>query len=240
VRPRRRWAILAMLLPITLAALAATGCDWFPGRPLPSQRPIRPSQISSFAVLYGQNCAGCHGADGRFGASLPINNPLYLSLIDDTHLRQAVSQGVPGTAMPAFAQTAGGDLTDAQIAIVVQGVRRQWSGANSASLPSYAASGPGDSEQGQRDFQTYCESCHGPDGKGGKDGAVASAAFLALVSDQYLRTLIIAGRPDLGHPDFRSYGSRPLTDAEVNDLVAWLAAQRRHWDSGPKTASNQG
>ncbi len=53
-------------------------------------------------------------------------------------------------------------------------------------------------------------------------------AYLALVSDQALRTLIIAGRPDLGHPDWRSYvPGRPLSAQQVSDLVAWLAAKRQ-------------
>ena len=48
-----------------------------------------------------------------------------------------------------------------------------------------------------------------------------------LVSDQHLRTVIIIGMPHLGMPDWRSH-SKPLSDADVTDIVAWLAAQRQH------------
>ena len=59
-------------------------------------------------------------------------------------------------------------------------------------------------------------------------GAVTDRSFLALYNDQSLRTLIIAGRPDLGHPGWHDYpGKAPLASAQVSDLVAWLAAQRQ-------------
>ena len=42
-----------------------------------------------------------------------------------------------------------------------------------------------------------------------------------------IRTTVIAGRPDLGHPDWRGYvPGHPLTDSDVSDVTAWLLAQR--------------
>ena len=63
-----------------------------------------------------------------------------------------------------------------------------------------------------------------PDGRGAR--TIADSSYLALVTDQHLRTVIIVGMPNLGMPDWRSH-RKPLTDADVGDLVAWLAAQRR-------------
>jgi hypothetical protein len=37
--------------------------------------------------------------------------------------------------------------------------------------------------------------------------------------------VIIGGMPNLGMPDWRSH-SKPLTDSDVGDVVAWLAARR--------------
>jgi hypothetical protein len=52
-------------------------------------------------------------------------------------------------------------------------------------------------------------------------------SFLALISDQQLRTIVIAGRPELGAPDWRGdVVGRPLSAQEVSDVVAWLASQR--------------
>jgi cytochrome c oxidase cbb3-type subunit III len=47
------------------------------------------------------------------------------------------------------------------------------------------------------------------------------------VSPQHLRTTIIAGRSDLGMPDWRGNGGSPLTPQQVADVVAWLVAQRQ-------------
>ena len=51
-------------------------------------------------------------------------------------------------------------------------------------------------------------------------------AYLALVSDQYLRSTIIAGRPGDRMPDWRSYTPQPLTDQQITDVVAWLTSKR--------------
>jgi hypothetical protein len=59
-------------------------------------------------------------------------------------------------------------------------------------------------------------------------GSIVDPSFLALVSDQSLRTTVIAGRPDLGKPDWREVvpGHR-LTPQQISDLVAWLAGHRQ-------------
>jgi len=52
-------------------------------------------------------------------------------------------------------------------------------------------------------------------------------SYLALVSDQHLRTLTITGMPALGAPDWRgNVPGKTMSDADVTDVVAWLAAQR--------------
>jgi cytochrome c oxidase cbb3-type subunit 3/ubiquinol-cytochrome c reductase cytochrome c subunit len=57
---------------------------------------------------------------------------------------------------------------------------------------------------------------------------VVDPSYLALVSDQGLRTTVIAGRPDLGMPDWRGYVTgQPLAPQQISDVTAWLAAQRR-------------
>jgi len=50
---------------------------------------------------------------------------------------------------------------------------------------------------------------------------------LALINEQTVRTTIVAGRPDLGEPDWRNHiPGRAMTDDEVTDVSAWLMAQR--------------
>jgi cytochrome c oxidase cbb3-type subunit III len=192
-----------------------------------------------FTELYGQFCTGCHGTDGRLGAARPLNDPIYLALVPMERLRLIIAQGVRGTAMPGFAQAAGGPLTEAQVDALIHELLKRWSHPlppPDVSLPPYTVGAKvandslaGDPEQGLRVYAEACASCHGADGKGGaKGGSVVDAAYLALVSDQALRTAVIAGRTDLGMPDWRSdIPGQPLTAQQIADVVAWLVSQRQ-------------
>src|SRR5258708_9512732 len=109
-----------------------------------------PDQITDFTALYGNNCAGCHGRDGRNEAANPLNDPVYLAVIGKQTLRDVIANGVPRTAMPAFAQNAGGALTDQQIAILADQIDERWSRPQafaSGALPSYSGD-PGDPKRG--------------------------------------------------------------------------------------------
>jgi cytochrome c oxidase cbb3-type subunit 3 len=223
-----------------LAGLAVGGCDALPGKPRPADREPMASQAMSFITLYGDNCAACHGADGRLGASRPLSDPLYLALVPRSRLRSVIADGVPGTLQPAFAQSSGGTLTDAQIDVLANGLLERWGGAQplkSADIPPYAAP-PGNAARGKAVYAVACASCHGADGKLGRNGgAIADASYLSLVSDQYLRTTVIAGRIDLGMPDWRNYTpGQPLTTGQISDVVAWLIAQRRPVPGRPHSA----
>lgn len=213
-----------------VAAFNVSGCR-LPGRPEPGPEVPRPDQILSFDQLYARNCAGCHGADGQNGAAVSLANPEYQALIDDASLRDIIAKGEKGTLMPAFGpQVAGGGLTDAQIDVLVHGMRQRWGKPNvfgGMTPPAYRATQAGDAGQGQAVYSAACARCHGASAQQpGAAGSVLDGSFLALVNDQTLRTIIIAGRPDLGHPDWRNdIPGRPLTDAEVTNLTAWLLSQ---------------
>jgi cytochrome c oxidase cbb3-type subunit 3 len=212
---------------ILVAGLAACGS---PGRRAAETPVIRPSEVTDFRVLYGQNCSGCHGIDGQGALAVAIGSPVYLTIADNATIRRVIGQGRPGTAMPAFGQTAGGLLTDTQVDVLVRGMRERWArpGAlGSDKPPAYAESQPGDTARGHDVFTTFCSSCHGSDGRGGRAGSIVETSYLALVSDQHLRTLTITGMPALGAPDWRgNVPGKPMSDADVTDVVAWLAAQR--------------
>jgi mono/diheme cytochrome c family protein len=223
---------------IALALLGMAGCDAMPGRPRQNDRAVLPSEVTAFTALYGQHCAGCHGAAGRLGAARPLNDPIYLALVPPKRLSQIIAQGVPGTAMPAFAASAGGALTEVQIGALSGDMLRHWgqpSAVKDLELPPYDATeavaegvSPGDPERGREVYAVACARCHGADGRGGRQGgSVVDAAYLALVSDQALRTAVIAGRTDLGMPDWRDDApGQPLTPQQIADVVAWLASHR--------------
>jgi cytochrome c oxidase cbb3-type subunit 3 len=145
--------------------------------------------------------------------------------------------------MPAFAQSSGGMLTDKQIDVITNQIRSRWSRRgilDAANPPSYAAKSPGNNLRGALAYKTYCESCHGPDGRGGPKGsAITDDSFLALVSDQGLRTIVIVGRAELGAPDWRGdLPGKPMSEQEVTDVVAWLASRRVQNPGQPYSVSN--
>ena len=238
---RRRVTPCGLALAAMALAILVAGCSGAPspqGRPSEADVPVRPEGVLVFDTLYQQNCAGCHGADGRLGAALSLNNPVYLAIAPDSALRRVVAFGVRGTSMPAFALSAGGTLTDQQIDTLVAGMRARWGRPDAlagATAPPYAASGSGNAERGAQSYATFCASCHGPDGTGGKRGhSVVDDSYLALVSDQGLRTAVIVGRPELGMPDWREYvKGQPMTDQEITDVVAWMAARREQFPGAP-------
>ena len=211
--------------------LFLSGCHWR-GRPQPDDVVPRPEAVMSFDKLYGQNCAGCHGVDGQNGAATNLANPVYQALVDDATLRDVITNGEKGTLMPAFGASAGGGLTDAQVNAIVSGMRARWSKGDvlaGQNAPPYKATQDGNVDDGKRVYGMACARCHGSANgqKAGTAGSLVDGSFLALVNPQMIRTTVIAGRPDLGHPDWRGYvQGHPLTDSDVNDVTAWLMAQR--------------
>lgn len=220
---------LAMIAMVLCAA-----CNSSPGRPAADSADIRPDQIVDFVVLYNQNCAACHGSNGRGGAAIALGDPVFLAIADDATFRQTITNGVPGTPMPAFAGSAGGMLTNKQIDAMVRGIR-SWAKPDklgNATPPPYATKVAGDAHLGAAVYATYCSSCHGPEGRGGsKASSIVNGSYLELASNQDLRINVIVGRPELGAPDWRGdVPGHPMSEQEVSDVVAWLAAQR------PKTS----
>jgi cytochrome c oxidase cbb3-type subunit III len=216
----------AMFFAAALALTTACG-DRKPTDP----EVVAPSKITDFSFLYARNCAGCHGSDGKGGAAIALGDPVYLAIADDSTIRRVSADGVPGTSMAAFAQHSGGMLTDDQINVIVGGMRTRWSKPDAlggAVPPPYAAQSAGDPKRGASVYGVYCSACHGGDGHGSKRASsIVDGSFLALVSDQYLRTTVIVGRTELGAPDWRGdVPGKPMSAEDVSDVVAWLAAQR--------------
>jgi len=227
---RTKRCVAAACLGLVVLSLA-TGCDRLPGKPKAAERWMAPAQVTDFTQLYAQNCVGCHGVDGRLGAARPLHDPLYLALVGTDVLHQVIAHGVPGTAMPAFAEHDGGSLTDAQIDILVTGMHAHWGrpdAVQDVALPPYRLEA-GEVQRGAVVYSTFCAHCHGEGGRGGaRGGSIVNPNYLALVSDQHLRTTVIAGRPDLGKPDWRAdVPGQPMTPQDIADVVTWLAAQRQ-------------
>ncbi|GGH08112.1 c-type cytochrome [Silvibacterium dinghuense] len=213
-------------LAVSALLAFAAGCDQAPGAKR-VEIVERPDSITNFHTLYTQNCQGCHGPSGQNGAAYSIGNPAYAHWVDEATLRKVIASGEPGTQMPAFAQSSGGMLTDAQVDALVKGVKGEF-GAGSDSGPSlpYTSTATGDAASGQKLYESTCVKCH----QGTK--TPTDPTYLALVNDQTLRTILVAGRPDLGMPDAtgmahgKQVAGYPLNDQQVADVIAYLNSLR--------------
>jgi mono/diheme cytochrome c family protein len=225
---------------MTLTITMLWGCGSPPGKPHQGEETLAPNQIVEFGTLYAENCSGCHGAEGRGGGAIALKDPLYLSIVSEATMRNVIAKGVRGTSMAAFAQSAGGTLTDKQVDVISNGIRSRWGQEGIlGDPPYYFAKSMGNVQRGRVAYETFCESCHGPDGKGGpKASDITNKSFLALVSDQGLRTIVIVGRPELGAPDWRgNVPGKPMSDEEITDVVAWLVSNRNQNPEQPDVLS---
>ena len=237
-----RTSTLAAAAAMAAICVAMAGCGHAPGKPAPGPEVRRPEEMLDFATLFKDNCAGCHGENGHDGASIMLANPAYIALAKD-HIRDVIANGRKGTLMPAFAKSAGGMLTDKQVDVLAGGIVQNWGDAKALggqSPPPFSATLHGDATRGLTAYGQFCARCHGTNGAGGvenasfepggsgsaKPGSLVEGSYLALISDQYLRDVTIAGRPDQGMPDWRTDGPQPMTDEQVTDIVAWLASKR--------------
>src|SRR5579864_7747730 len=149
-RTSRRWLIVCFaLLPTLLHSKARAQDDWeedFKSAPPPGQR------------AFASTCAGCHGLDGRGSERAPsIATSTKAQHTSDSDVAKIISNGVPGTGMPAFHT-----LTPAQVRSLVSYVRYLQGKQSVRSLP-------GDSSRGKDIFfgKAECSACHSISGTGG-------------------------------------------------------------------------
>ena len=234
------------LIPLGFA-VGLTGCekpitlenfdDWMPGKPKIENVWKPPTEITDFKKLFAQNCRGCHGDGNVTGASIALNDPTFLAIISPEELSNLITNGVPKTPMPAFAIRNGGQLTDEQIEILVKGILAWKDPATTppGPLPPYAAP-LGNAAAGESLYAAYLASLEKMNPRVTAQGFMTNPAFLGLVSDQHIRTLIITGRPELGIPNFQNaIPGKPLSDQDIADVVAWIVSKRLNEFGQPLT-----
>jgi mono/diheme cytochrome c family protein len=218
----------AAITVLVTSYLMNVGCV---GQPKGREEPY-PEQVTDFNELFARHCVGCHGADGTKGPGPRLHDSLYLAVADRDSIYNAIEYGRPGTPMPPFGKDHAGPLTDQQVAAIVDGMEKNWAQPGKYKgvvLPTYSVekAPPGDIARGQIAYQRNCMMCHGFGKFKGVAGPIAEPQYLALVSDQNLRTTMIVGRMDWGMPDWSHRVPRhPMSDQEMSDVVAWLASKR--------------
>jgi aldose sugar dehydrogenase len=77
------------------------------------------------AVLWMDQCAGCHGSGATAGRAPNLFDDAWLNRVDDTRIIDAIKNGLANTEMPAF----GTSLNDLQIFQLLQHIRTQTAAA---------------------------------------------------------------------------------------------------------------
>lgn len=194
----------------------------------PSNDPIEVGRL-----LYGENCAVCHGLDGngRVGAQLAKDWP---SLRPDRVIASVIASGIPGSAMPAWSQAKGGPLRDDQIEAIVAYILTWESGAPRLlpATPTPVLRPPltpppdvqGDPNRGATLYDQNCAVCHGANLEG-RIGATLAKNWPSIRPDQSLRTVISNGIQGSPMPAWSQAKGGPLSQAEIDDLVAFVLTQ---------------
>jgi len=138
---------------------------------------------------FNSYCAGCHGLDGSGSdKAVNISASSRVSRISDAELSGIISNGLPGTGMPAFRT-----FTPAQIRSVVEYLRSLQGKAGGSSVP-------GNASRGREVFfgKGNCSRCPTISGEGGflgpdltDYGATASAA---AIRDEIVRSPRVPAR----------------------------------------------
>src|SRR6201988_1511185 len=112
------------------------------------------------------NCALCHGLGARGGGRGPdLTRPVKKHTHSDAEMFQVISNGIPGTAMPANGTNGQGvGMTDEEIWQIITYIRSQEGKASAKSA--------GDAAHGKQLFygDANCSVCHMVEGKGGRMG----------------------------------------------------------------------
>lgn len=199
-----RWPLLALL--------AVSASLW-------GETPPRGEQ------LYMQNCAACHGSQGRGGVGVPLALEDFLAHVPDSYLFDTIRHGRPGRVMPAFDR-----LSDADIRAIVRFIR-------TLGPPGPELSGAtvhGDARRGAVLYEIHCAKCHGMNGEGSPGTGVTfsrprdlpilapalnNPGFLRAASDAMIMRTLIEGRSGTPMPSYVDLG---LAESDVNNLVAFV------------------
>jgi len=176
--------------------------------------------------LYLENCATCHGTQGKGGMGIPLALHSFLDSASADYLKKTIRLGRPERIMPSFYWMSDSDID--QIIEFINSWRK-----NPAPVWNQATI-TGNAEAGARLFSSHCASCHGSEGQGGKGSgmrfsrprdlpvtapALNNQGFLNSVPDKMLHHIITNGRTGTPMPSATSLG---LNKNDIDNLVTYV------------------
>lgn len=210
---------VAFGLTLTILAVFQIYLVREPARIRAQEEADRAAAVEAGRILYGDNCAACHGDHGEGSIGPALDSRELLSTTSDEALFSLARTGVPGTIMPAWGQAFGGPFTDEQLGQLVAFIR-----AWEPTAPELAVvvEEP-DPVRGAGIYARTCTVCHGENGMGtDRAPALNNPERLASFDDEWYRNTIAHGRPAKGMPTWGTV----LSPQQLDDIVALLAAWR--------------
>jgi mono/diheme cytochrome c family protein len=213
---------VVLLLALVLLAVGSIGVQ----AEAPAQEPT--NELG--AQLYAENCAVCHGPDGqgRVGATLAKDWP---SIRPDLTVKTIITNGVPGSPMPAWSQANGGPFSETEIDALTQYILSWQTGGapQITSRPTATLRPPitplpnvaGDPNRGGVLFDENCAVCHGPNGEG-RIGATLAKAWSGIRPDLSTRATIANGIAGSQMPAWSQANGGPLSEQDIDDLVTFV------------------
>jgi mono/diheme cytochrome c family protein len=172
--------------------------------------------------IYNEQCASCHGISGEGGVGTALNDKKLLQNTHDDRFFSIVRAGVPSTQMPAWSVDFGGPLTDEDIRSTVAYIR-SWEQTAPILEPEIFEPS---AQEGALIFDTNCATCHGQNGLGSSFApAVNDSSKLNEVDENWLRSMLLFGRPALGMPAYGTLLSEDQTDHLLALFQAWGAGE---------------
>jgi cytochrome c oxidase cbb3-type subunit III len=168
------------------------------------------SVVKEGASLFRGNCSPCHGLNARGGGRGPdLTSGRWTHGSSDAQIFRTISQGVPGTDMPA------NGFEDSEIWAIIAYLR--------SLAPPKQATAAGDAGKGKQIFESAgCWKCHMVNGDGGRlgpdlsrVGAARSAAYMIesiREPDKELSTLMLDPNNHYSVP--LSYGTVTVVTAD--------------------------
>jgi cytochrome c oxidase cbb3-type subunit 3 len=179
--------------------------------------------------LFVENCAVCHGIDGRGRAGANLND--FPGIRVDAALVQTIRQGIPGSRMPPWGQASGGPLTETDIEDLAAYILAAFSGTEPlAPLPTYQpepvtpmAGIAGDPTAGSIVYQANCTVCHGTQGQGRVGGKLAKN-WPGNEPLSYISQVVGEGIQGSTMPGWLQAQGGPLSESEVANVSAYVLA----------------
>lgn len=186
------------------------------------------------AAIYAEFCQACHGPRGEGIAEGPAFRAIRY---DPATAREVIAQGRDsdpddGAAMPAYAQTAGGPLSEAQLDQLVAYLAT-WETGDVPPLPEpnlrptveQVPDHFGDPVRGAALYATSCYGCHGPEGRGRVPPRFPGFEY---APETFLQT-VSRGTGDPTMPGFGVAAGGPFDDQALEDLETYVAS----WSVSP-------